>query len=128
MKIPRCKVHSVLYVPAWYTDNLQLLDLTVNKSFRKYLRHSFQNWYGDQVRQQLDRGTSMCDITVDLRLSSIRTFACWLNCTLLRQYLSVLGLSEVGFFRLVYECPCPFVVLLQQNTQCLLLLLRSPRK
>ena len=44
----------------------------VNKSFKEDLRQSFRNWYGDQVRQQLDRGTSMCDITVDLRLSCIK--------------------------------------------------------
>ena len=66
------KYISVLYMPAYYTDNLQPLDLTVNKSFTEDLRQSFQNWYGDQVRQQLDKGTSMCDITVDLRLSSIK--------------------------------------------------------
>ena len=69
----------MLYVPACYTDKLQPLDLTINKSFKEDLRQLFQKWYGDQVRQQLDRGTSMCEITVDLRLSSIKNLhASWI--------------------------------------------------
>ena len=41
-------------VPANCTDKLQPLDVSVNKSVKKYLRKQFQQWYSDQVCCQLD--------------------------------------------------------------------------
>ena len=54
-KVTQClekhNIHSVL-VSANCTDRLQLLDLTVNKPAKNFLRLQFQSWYADKVSKQ----------------------------------------------------------------------------
>jgi len=39
---------DVVFVPTNFTDQLQPLDLSVNKSVKDYLRGKFQQWYSDK--------------------------------------------------------------------------------
>ena len=65
-----------VFVPPNCTDKLQPLDLTINKPAKEYLHHKFQNWYSQQVVQQLENGI---DEPVDLRLSILKPLnAGWL--------------------------------------------------
>ena len=58
-------------VPANCTDRLQPLDVSVNKAAKEFLRRQFQEWYSEQVCQQLQDG----DVTVqlvDLKMSTVK--------------------------------------------------------
>ena len=48
--------NNILYVhvPANCTDQLQPLDLSINKPAKEFLRHEFQNWYAQQICKQLE--------------------------------------------------------------------------
>ena len=50
--------NNILYVtvPNNRTDRLQPLDLLVNKPAKGFLRSKFQQWYGTEICQQLDKG------------------------------------------------------------------------
>ena len=41
-----------VFVPAGCTDQLQPLDLTVNKIAKSFLRQEFQQWYADEIANQ----------------------------------------------------------------------------
>ena len=54
-------------VPANCTDRFQLLDVSVNKVAKDYLRQQFQEWYSNQVLKQLNEGVEVNDLKpVDL--------------------------------------------------------------
>ena len=38
-----------VFIPANCTDKLQLLDLSVNKAAKDFMRKKFQEWYGDNI-------------------------------------------------------------------------------
>ena len=46
-------IQSVI-VPGGCTDRLQPLDLSVNRSAKAFLRSQFQEWYSQQISNQLD--------------------------------------------------------------------------
>ena len=46
-------IHSCL-LPPNTTDRLQLMDISVNKPVKAFLKEQFQKWYSAQVTQQLD--------------------------------------------------------------------------
>ena len=46
---------KVVYVPAGCTDQLQPLDLRVNKVYKDILRAKFQDWYADEVAKFLKK-------------------------------------------------------------------------
>jgi hypothetical protein len=56
-------------VPANCTDHLQPLDLSVNESLKDHLRNSFQLWYAEEVKKQLDEEEHKA---VDLKLSWVK--------------------------------------------------------
>jgi len=65
-------------VSANMTQFFQPLDLTVNGSVKK-MRKKFITYYGSEVKNQLDNGTALDDVKVDLRLSKIKPLhAQWL--------------------------------------------------
>ena len=67
---------QVVIVPSNCTDRLQPLDLTVNKSVKTFMRSNFQEWYGNAVHEQLQKGLNE---DVDLRLEVIKpVFARWM--------------------------------------------------
>ena len=57
-------------VPANTTDRLQPLDISVNKPAKDFLRNQFQEWYADQVCQQLKGAKAVQP--VDLKLSVMK--------------------------------------------------------
>ena len=65
-------------VPANCTDRLQPLDVSVNKAAKEFLRSQFQEWYSEQICQQLQRGETALQ-PVDLRMSVVKPLgAKWL--------------------------------------------------
>ena len=67
----RLEDNNILYVviPANCTDRLQPLDLSVNKPAKDFMKSKFQEWYGNIVCSQLEKGI---EETVDLRLSVMK--------------------------------------------------------
>ena len=67
-----CNNIEYVCVPANCTDKLQPMDLGVNKPFKDAMKKEFIAWYSDQVRTQLDRGTQIEAVKVDMRLSVVK--------------------------------------------------------
>ena len=59
----------VVVVSANCTDRLQPLDISVNKAAKEFLRGQFQEWYSEQICQQLQGDKENSPQPVDLRLS-----------------------------------------------------------
>ena len=53
-------------------DQLQPIDLPVNKPFKDHLQKKFTAWYADKVKDQLDKGVQLEDCNVDPRLSILK--------------------------------------------------------
>ena len=70
---------EVVPVPANMTHFFQLLDRTVNGAAKKFIRNEFTSYYSEQVLHQLQAGTSEDEISVDLKLTTIKPLhAQWL--------------------------------------------------
>ena len=66
-------------VPAHMTHFFQPLDLTVNGSTKQFMRKQFITYYSDAVKKKLDRGETLEDIQIDLRLTTLKPLhAQWL--------------------------------------------------
>ena len=74
-------VHVAL-IPPNCTDQLQPMDLSVNKPAKEFLRSKFSDWYSEQVRQQIDDVDDIRKVEfvpVDLRLVVMRELSAqWL--------------------------------------------------
>lgn len=76
-----CKLlgdNNILYtlVPANCTDQLQPLDLSVNKPAKDFMKRQFQNWYGEMICKQLE---VKVEEEVDMRLSIMKPLSArWL--------------------------------------------------
>lgn len=69
-------IHHVL-IPKNCTDQLQPLDVAVNKPVKDFMKAKFQKWYAEQVASQLkdNKGTQ----SVDMRMSIMKPIgAQWL--------------------------------------------------
>ena len=69
------------YVPAAYTDQLQPLDLPLNKQYKYELKLKYNQWYANQVTTQLDdsEDPDMLKVQIDTRTSVIKPLhAAWL--------------------------------------------------
>ena len=64
-------VHFVI-VPSYCTDRLQPLDVSVNRAAKEFLRNQFQEWYSDELCQQLLKGSETISQPVDLRMSVVK--------------------------------------------------------
>jgi len=68
---------KVVFVPACCTDRLQPLDVSVQKAVKNHLRKSFEEWYSDQIVNQLklhensDTENELID-PVDLSLTRLK--------------------------------------------------------
>ena len=61
------------------TDQFQPLDLNINGHAKEFLKKKFECWYAKQVTNQIDRGSSVYDVNVPLKLSIIKLIhAKWL--------------------------------------------------
>ena len=68
------KKHNILFdfVSASITSIFQPLDLTVNGYTKKYCKKKFNEWYTDQIFQQLDEGKDLEEIDVKLQLTTLK--------------------------------------------------------
>ena len=62
----------IVYVPNNMTDQFQPLDLNVNGHAKEFLKKKFECWYAKQVTDQIDRGSSIYDVNVPLKLTIIK--------------------------------------------------------
>ena len=53
-------------------DQLQSLDVSVNKAVKSFLREKFSIWYGREVKKQLDSGKAANEVVVDMKLSLVK--------------------------------------------------------
>ena len=63
---------SYIHIPSGCTDQLQPLDLSVNKPAKSCLREKFTMWYADEVKKQVDAGKQAADVKVDMPLSVMK--------------------------------------------------------
>ena len=63
---------KMVAVPNNMTHIFQPLDLTVNRSCKAYLRKLGQDWYADQVSAQLLNGIKPENVSVDVRISTLK--------------------------------------------------------
>ena len=69
---------DTLLIPASCTDQLQPLDVSVNKSAKEFLRKKFQLWYSEQVCSQLQEESGEVK-PVDIHLNIVKPLgAKWL--------------------------------------------------
>ena len=65
--------------PAGMTHIYQVLDLTVNGYAKHFMKKKCNEWYANQVRQQLDEGREVEQIEVKLTLTTLKPIhAKWL--------------------------------------------------
>ena len=73
--LEKCNLHVCL-LPANTTDLLQLMDISVNKPAKSFLKKQFSEWYSEQLLQQI-RSQPTVDIgdvlePVDLSMAAIK--------------------------------------------------------
>ena len=61
-----------VHVPNNCTDLFQPLDLSVNKPFKDKLQSKFSEWYAQEVSKQLEAGTQVEEVQVDMRMSVMK--------------------------------------------------------
>ena len=61
----------VVPIPANCTDQLQPMDLSLNKAAKDFMRQKFREWYATEVQKQLDDGATLIS-PVDLRMSVMK--------------------------------------------------------
>ena len=67
----------IAVVPGNCTDQLQPLDISVNKPAKEFLRGKFQTWYSDQICQTMKEGVA--EKSIDLKMSIVKPLgAQWL--------------------------------------------------
>ena len=91
----------IAIVPPLCTDQLQPLDISVNKAVKEYLRRQFQEWYANQITYQLEQDVDAKITPVNLRLSVVKPLSLkWMFgvCDYLRSQPSIIvnGFKEVG--------------------------------
>ena len=59
---------DVVFVPPNCTDQLQPLDLSVNKSAKDFLRGKFQHWYSDKIFDQYEDGSTLQPVTFPMHV------------------------------------------------------------
>ena len=59
-------------VPASCTDELQPMDLSINKPCKSRLRQNFSMWYAERVAEQIQSGTPPKDFKVNMAMAIVR--------------------------------------------------------
>ena len=72
MKLLNYNNFVVTFVPVSMTHLYQPLELTVNGYDKKFSKKKFNEWYANQVIQQLDEGKNLYEIEIKLRLSMLK--------------------------------------------------------
>jgi len=98
----------VCQLPPNTTDKLQLMDLAVNKPAKDFLREKFQDWYSNEIWQQLDPSVNIDEQQlqpVDLSLPALQELV-WL--VQITEYISnnpsfsVQGFHRSGISKALY--------------------------
>ena len=59
-------------VPANMTNLFQPLDLTVNRSFKAFMKKKFTEWFSKQIADEMDKGIQLEDIDIKLQISILK--------------------------------------------------------
>ena len=91
----------IVIVPTNCTDRLQLLDVSVNKSAKDFLRRQFHQWYFEQVCNQMQQETAIT--AVDLTMSVVKPLSAkWLialyNYMKENPTININGFKQAGIF------------------------------
>ena len=62
---------ALFIVSRYLTNKFQLLDITVNKPAKSFIKDKYNMWYTEQVAKQLE-GKAPADVEVSLNLSEIK--------------------------------------------------------
>ena len=65
-----------VFVPANCTSDLQRIDLSLNKPLKDVMKKQFSEWYAATFKEELDRGAEIEQITIDLKMSSVKPLSC----------------------------------------------------
>ena len=70
------------YVPNNMTDYFQVLDLTVNKWVKDFMKQKFNEWFATQLRNESESGKELEIITIKFLLSTIKPLheGCLIDC------------------------------------------------
>ena len=101
-----------VHIPGGFTDKLQPLNVSVNKSAKSYLREKFSTWYAEQVNLQLSGGKQAAKVQVDMRLSVMKELSAkWLEGLYDRlrdsHHIIVNGFKEAGIKEAIENPPIP---------------------
>ena len=71
---------EVIIVPYSLTNKFQPLDITVNKPAKSFISNSYNEWFSQQVSQQLEKGIRPADVKVSLNLTELKVMhAKWIS-------------------------------------------------
>ena len=71
---------EVIIVPHNLTNKFQPLDITVNKPPKSFISNSYNEWFSQQVSQQLEKGIRPADVKVSLNLTELKVMpAKWIS-------------------------------------------------
>ena len=60
------------YIPDNMSDYFQVLDLTVNKWVKDFIKPKFNKWFATQLRNELESGKELENITIKFILSTMK--------------------------------------------------------
>ena len=61
-----------IHIPNNHTNLFQPLDISVNKSIKCFIADKYQDWYAEEVLQQLNRAVAAHDVEADVKLSIMK--------------------------------------------------------
>lgn len=69
----------VVLFPSTCTDQLQPLDLSINKPAKDHLKKKFTEWYAHKVTEQINSGKRPDEVSLDTKLAVVKEIgASWL--------------------------------------------------
>ena len=63
---------EVIIVPHNLTNKFHPLDITANKPAKSFISNSYNDWFSQQVSQQLEKGIRPADVKVSLNLTELK--------------------------------------------------------
>ena len=60
------------YVPNSITADFQVLDLAINKWVKGIIMDKFNKWFAETLRKELDAGTSLDEISIKFKLTTMK--------------------------------------------------------
>ena len=100
--------HNIIQVPvpAYCTDKLQPLDISINKPVKDEVRRRFQSWYAEKVSKQL-RTVSIHEVRVDVSAAAIKSkslvwfVSAWKSLST-HPTLTINGFKRAGIYNAIY--------------------------